>query len=174
MFSLPSWLTAPATILSVALFIVSAVISLYAPEVRRFLALPSHRWRNWRIEVTRRKLVLIMRLHQNTYSLLLFFIWNIVETAFWVAISATSLMFMFQIVTLTSKSPPQTQYPLWYSVWGIVLGRIVAVKSIIEGLYGYESTLNKLKAKLASLDAPDSVFAAISDAENRAQVELNK
>ncbi|HEV8524854.1 MAG TPA: hypothetical protein VGQ71_10170, partial [Terriglobales bacterium] len=72
------WLQNHPLAVAFALFVLSCVVSLYAAEIRFFLTKwPRNKLREATLNRAKSRLRTLNMLHENSYHLLLWFLWNI-------------------------------------------------------------------------------------------------
>ena len=75
---MPSWLTKPETVYATILFFLSAVVSLFAGEIKQYFKTFPLKLNEKVIALNRNELRTLERLHNNAYTLLLWALWNFV------------------------------------------------------------------------------------------------
>ena len=82
---IPPWATKPEMILTYALFVLAALISIYSSDIRRFikiiLTVPPNKmrsaWKASNLHAYRTELLMLKRLHGNAYELLLYVVMEV-------------------------------------------------------------------------------------------------
>jgi hypothetical protein len=77
-YQMPSWLTKPETVYATILFFLSAVVSLFAGEIKQYFKTFPLKLNEKVIALNRTELRTLERLHNNAYTLLLWALWNFV------------------------------------------------------------------------------------------------
>src|ERR1022692_3360165 len=86
---IPPWATKPEMILTYALFVLAALISIYSSNIRRFIKIiftvPPNKmrsaWKASRLLSYQTELSMLKRLHGNAYELLLYVVMEVVRLA---------------------------------------------------------------------------------------------
>lgn len=137
---------------AIVLFAASALISLYSQEIKTFLRTwPTTKMRASVLNDARHQLALLNNLHNNTYQLLLWFIWNIVQVVI-TALLGNILVFFIFLALEYPKFP--TAASLGSSFIGIICGQAWRMKLVLRQLYDYDRSVQMLKKKIDDYERP--------------------
>lgn len=151
-FSLYDWVTTHALSVTVLLFVLGCVVSLYAGEIRRALAIPPQTVRVWSLKIQRESLEYrianLTRCHESSYQTLLHVL----------SLSITPFLFVFVTSLMTFvdahlPDPHAGSHPTldrvfvggWIFMNGVILARLIALQTFFWKLRDYEDSLAKLK-----------------------------
>lgn len=150
--SLYDWVTNHPLAVTVLLFVLGCVVSLYAGEIRRALSIPPQTVRVWSLKIQLASLEYrignLTRCHESSYRTLLHFL----------PLSITPFLFVFMtsLMTWVDTQLPQPHpgsHPIldrvflagWIFMSGVILARLFALQKFFWKLRDYEDSLAKLK-----------------------------
>lgn len=161
------WVTKPEFLVSVLMFVVGTLISVYGPETRRLLALPGERWRRLRqpatktrIEVVELRIRFAEQIHGNAYELLFF-----IANAFLRFINSffRSIVYLFVPAVLFevfSRRWFKAGDILWPLFIGSFVGFVGTLSVVFRDLRDFPNSVNRYKAELVKLRADDGARTA--------------
>jgi len=124
---LPTWLTQPATIFTLVLFVLSTFVSLFSTEIRRGISKSVDRsgtfLDQWRTNHYRLQLGTLERLHGNAYELLLYLAAEFVGAVVSIFRLAALYIVVVGILSLTDRVAPTA--PLLVNPISLVAGALL-------------------------------------------------
>lgn len=149
--TLKDWLWSHPLLYPFILFVIACAVSVYSQDIKRFL----HNWPRTKERSRRftendltKRIVLLMKLHNNSYQLLLFMVYKITNYVFTCIL--TSILVIGIGVITHEKS-------IRGSIFGVAFGLFVGVcfdlRTTVNQLYRYDEAvadLQKQRSKLQS------------------------
>jgi hypothetical protein len=140
-----SWLHEHPLVVSLLLFVIGCVVSIYSSEIKQFL----REWPRQKIETRARgsadaRLRLLKALKDNPYQLLLFTLYqfyDLILTLVWVAFSVSV------IYLIIYHKPPTPSIPLGFC-GGWCIGKAQTLREIMVQLYRFDKTVAELEKRL--------------------------
>ena len=142
--TLPDWFYQPQTVYTTILAIGGCLISIYSQDIRVLL---TKRWgtvQKLRLTKAVNELALLDSLHQNTYGLLLWVLYQVTSAVLF----CVGLYIMLRTIQLAYHTRDWT-----YAIGGILFGRFVLVTTTIEHLMIYDRKKARLEQRIAKLKA---------------------
>jgi len=127
-----------------ATFLIPAVVSAYGPEIRRMLDAWKRKPGRFALSHLQYKLALLENLHGSSYNLLLHFIWNLL----WIAQFCVVYVLAIAVIGFLSRT---SVADFSFIVLAAIIGRVLALRDTISGLYRYEQATTDLKAAIGEL-----------------------
>ncbi|MBZ5492189.1 MAG: hypothetical protein LAO76_14760 [Acidobacteriia bacterium] len=154
MDSLIKWPSNHPIVFTLILFVFSSLVSIYASEIKRFLRERPLKFKEYNQQQFARDLALLQRLHNDSYQLILFFLWNIVSIIY-AAVLWTGIFFLLSFMTHNKIAA----VPLSSAIIGVAFGKALLIRQLLTRLVNYEHSVIHLK-KLAGI--PESNVTSAS------------
>lgn len=151
---IPDWLKKPEIIYTTVLFLISVGIGLYQSEVRGLMKIPGKKIQSRALRRLEGELHVITSLHENSYRLLLWVLWHIVDTAKRIVVLALAANVINTIIGLISG------HPLWNNTgWvmilspalGVLIGHWTITHRIVNGLLRFDLRKAELERDIVLL-----------------------
>ena len=161
MDKLTHWLIQHPLWLSFGTLFVSCLVSIYSSSIRRFIReWPANKFKAINQRQFAKELALLQRLHNDTYQLTLFFIWNIASVVY-AAAWWTAIFFGISWVTNNRISP----IPISSALIGVAVGKAYLMRQVVERLLNYDHSIEMLR-KYAGLPSADTSTKTLSVAQD--------
>jgi hypothetical protein len=146
-----SWCHSHPLTFSVILFVLASLVSVYSAEIKQFL----RHWPQTRVTLlflrrnkAKHELHLLLRLHDNVYELLLYFIWSLVSPV------GTALVFTLAIAAGSwMRTRDFNDRILWPLLGGFLVGKAIEVRQTASRLYDFDASVKKLEKKVQDFDS---------------------
>jgi hypothetical protein len=137
---------------SMILFLLSAVVSIYGPDIKRFIQARPHKFKQYNQRLFSNDLALLQWLRNNPYNLSLYFYSQVIG-----AVTAFFLWYMgFAALDWLSHSGPT---PMANIIFGITVGTAFRMRRILSYLYSYEDSVKDLERRAGVSEKSASVQA---------------
>jgi hypothetical protein len=145
--NLIAWLRLHPLTITLVLFTIGCLVSLYATEIKDFIRhYPKNRFRSYVVNDAKRRLELLRSLHNNSYSLLLYIASALVEGV-WFA-------FYVQIgYSIISASLFHSPSPSWSLFIGGLVGTVIKLRLMLRELRDYEHSVDHLSRLVQTYEA---------------------
>lgn len=166
---LPDWLIKPDSLLAIALFLLGVVVSLFSVEIRRLFSIPPRKWTGWRLSRAKYRLNVIVRLHNDPYHLLLYFMWGVALTGWQSVISILPAVFLTKMITLITGKTPPSPYDYSYFlmvVSGNIFGWMLILRRTVDDLYYYDERKKYLEDKIQKLQPQIPSLSIVAKADS--------
>lgn len=134
------------------LFALSALVSIYGPDIKRFIQERPHKFKQYNQRLLANDLTLLKWLHNNSYNLSLYFYSQVIG-----AITAFLLWYVgFSTLNWLTHSGPT---PMSNIIFGITVGTAFRMRRILMSLYSYERTIKDLEKQVGLSEKSTSAQA---------------